>query len=99
MHYPQYSNPPQHTYLDQHNSPINLHPHPHSIPQPAHAQVHGHAHSPSAQSMFVPPSELVNLGLAARDSRLEDRWTSFMHESGFLEGMNGASPHLPPPPY
>ncbi|KAI0766122.1 fungal-specific transcription factor domain-containing protein [Trametes elegans] len=33
---------------------------------------------------YAPPSELVNLGLASRHGRLDERWTSFMHENGFL---------------
>ena len=33
---------------------------------------------------FAPPQELVNLGLASRHGRLDERWTSFMHENGFL---------------
>ncbi|KAI0075317.1 hypothetical protein K474DRAFT_1664369 [Panus rudis PR-1116 ss-1] len=37
---------------------------------------------------YVPPEELVNLGLASRESRLDERWTSFMHESGYLDGTN-----------
>ncbi|OCH96289.1 hypothetical protein OBBRIDRAFT_718907 [Obba rivulosa] len=41
-----------------------------------------------AQQTYVPPAELVNLGLASRDSRLDERWASFMHESGFLDGIN-----------
>ena len=35
-----------------------------------------------------PPSELADLGLAARDSRLDERWSSFMQDSGLLEGVN-----------
>ncbi|OSD05404.1 hypothetical protein PYCCODRAFT_1533505 [Trametes coccinea BRFM310] len=38
----------------------------------------------SQQQHFAPPSELVNLGLASRHGRLDERWTSFMHENGFL---------------
>ncbi|PIL24842.1 transcription factor [Ganoderma sinense ZZ0214-1] len=33
---------------------------------------------------YAPPSELVSLGLASRHGRLDERWTSFMHENGFL---------------
>ncbi|KAI0642067.1 fungal-specific transcription factor domain-containing protein [Trametes meyenii] len=36
------------------------------------------------QQHYAPPSELVNLGLASRHGRLDERWTSFMHENGFL---------------
>lgn len=31
--------------------------------------------------------ELANLGLASRDSRLDERWSSFMHDSGLLDGV------------
>jgi len=34
----------------------------------------------------LPPlSELADLGLAARDSRLDERWSSFMQDSGLLD--------------
>ena len=36
------------------------------------------------QAHYAPPQELVNLGLASRHGRLDERWTSFMHENGFL---------------
>ncbi|TBU24177.1 hypothetical protein BD311DRAFT_672335 [Dichomitus squalens] len=49
-------------------------------PHHAHQQ-HGHPHGGQP---FAPPSELVNLGLASRHGRLDERWTSFMHENGFL---------------
>ena len=35
-----------------------------------------------------PPSELADLGLSARDSRLDERWSSFMQDSGLLDGVN-----------
>lgn len=35
-----------------------------------------------------PPSELADLGLAARDSKLDERWSSFMQDSGLLDGDN-----------
>ncbi|EKM81408.1 hypothetical protein AGABI1DRAFT_125799 [Agaricus bisporus var. burnettii JB137-S8] len=33
-------------------------------------------------------AELAYLGLASRDSRLDERWSSFMADSGLLEGFN-----------
>ena len=48
-------------------------------------------HSGTGTPSYIPPPELVNLGLAARDSRLDERWTTFMHENGFLDGMNTSS--------
>ncbi|KAI0085743.1 fungal-specific transcription factor domain-containing protein [Irpex rosettiformis] len=41
--------------------------------------------SPSSESMYMPPSELVTLGLASRDSRIGERWTEFMQQSGLLD--------------
>ncbi|KAF8073307.1 fungal-specific transcription factor domain-containing protein [Lyophyllum atratum] len=35
----------------------------------------------------LPNAELADLGLAARDSRLDERWSSFMQDSGLLEGL------------
>ena len=34
---------------------------------------------------YEPPPELVGLGLASREGNLDARWTSLMHESGFLD--------------
>lgn len=75
--------PPAENYIPQHGR--TLHP----------VSAHG---TPSPSSYLPPPAELVNLGLAARDSRLEERWTTFMHESGFLEGMSNTNGN-PPNPY
>lgn len=36
-------------------------------------------------------AELADLGLAARDSRLDERWSSFMHDSGLLDGGNASN--------
>ena len=40
------------------------------------------------QQTYAPPTELVNLGLASRESRLDERWATFMHESGYLDELN-----------
>ncbi|KAI0940717.1 hypothetical protein AcV7_003021 [Taiwanofungus camphoratus] len=37
---------------------------------------------------YPPPAQLVHLGLTSRQSRLDERWTSFMHQSGFLDDIN-----------
>ncbi|KZT69217.1 hypothetical protein DAEQUDRAFT_268089 [Daedalea quercina L-15889] len=38
---------------------------------------------------YEPPPELVGLGLASREGNVLDaRWTSIMHESGFLDDVN-----------
>ena len=47
-------------------------------------QARGSHPQQSSSSHFAPPNELVNLGLASRHGRLDERWTSFMHENGFL---------------
>ncbi|KAG6907208.1 hypothetical protein DXG01_009897 [Tephrocybe rancida] len=53
---------------------------------------HSHAHIHSYQNVYPqhqhqPNTELADLGLAARDSRLDERWSSFMQESGILEDV------------
>ena len=78
--------PPAENYIAQQQHGRTLHP------------VSAHAGTPSPSSYLPPPPELVNLGLAARDSRLEERWTTFMHETGFLDSMSGSNGH-PPNPY
>jgi hypothetical protein len=68
-------------YSTPSNDYLSSHPH-------SRGSLAGHGtHTPS----YIPPAELVNLGLAARDSRLDERWTTFMHESGFLDGVNNPS--------
>lgn len=60
-----------------------------SIPQ---AHVFNQYNPPSAASYHdqhitrPPPSELANLGLVSQDSRLDERWTSFMRDSGYFDG-------------
>lgn len=34
-----------------------------------------------------PPSELADLGLVSQDSKLDERWTSFMRDSGYFDGV------------
>ncbi|KAG6894950.1 hypothetical protein C0992_003792 [Termitomyces sp. T32_za158] len=57
-----------------------------TYPQQPQYQQH-QSQCPQQQTMFAGNLELADLGLAARDSRLDERWSSFMHESGILEGM------------
>ena len=54
-----------------------------AIHQQQQQQVHG-----APNQTYLPPTELIDLGLASRDSRLGERWQSFMHESGFLDGFD-----------
>ena len=63
-----------------------LHQHQQPPSHPEHSQHPGMQQQ--QQLAYVPPPELVGLGLASRDSRLGERWTSFMHENGFLEGFD-----------
>lgn len=55
---------------------------------PPHAR--GAVPGTPSPSSYVPPQELVNLGLASRESRLDERWTAFMRESGYLDGLGQA---------
>lgn len=47
---------------------------------PSAASYHGQITRP-------PPSELADLGLVSQDSRLDERWTSFMRDSGYFDGV------------
>lgn len=51
-----------------------------SRPQPPQ-QPQTHSAQPAA------PSELTELGLVSQESRLDERWTSFMRDSGYFEGF------------
>ncbi|KAH0836884.1 hypothetical protein J3R83DRAFT_8685 [Lanmaoa asiatica] len=43
---------------------------------------------PQTQSVqSAAPSELTELGLVSQESRLDERWTSFMRDSGYFEGF------------
>jgi hypothetical protein len=59
-----------------------------------HHHHHHHHHQPHQQQQqatydHMPDvAELADLGLASRDSRLDERWSSFMADSGLLEGFN-----------
>jgi hypothetical protein len=58
-----------------------------------HSHSHAYQYSSSSaapyhgqQSQPV-PTELAGLGLVSRDSRLDERWTSFMRDSGYFDGV------------
>ncbi|KAL4061907.1 fungal-specific transcription factor domain-containing protein [Scleroderma citrinum] len=59
----------------------NLHQHP-----PTSLRQH---HPPTHQlpPIALAPPELAQLGLVAQESRLDQRWTAFMQESGYFEGF------------
>ncbi|RDB19140.1 putative transcriptional regulatory protein C1F7.11c [Hypsizygus marmoreus] len=73
----------------------NPHQHTHRL-QPQHPQRRTHLAQPhypprassSAFQAHLPNADLADLGLAARDSRLDERWSSFMEDSGLLEGID-----------
>ncbi|TFK37314.1 fungal-specific transcription factor domain-containing protein [Crucibulum laeve] len=70
----------------------------HQQPQISHQQQQQqhsmYATTPAFHSQgALPPSDLSDLGLAARDSRLDERWSSFMAESGLLDGLNSYRGH------
>ena len=66
------------SYMRRQDAAIPLH-------HQAHLAAPGQGPSPSSEPMYMPPSELVALGLASRDSRIGERWTEFMQQSGFLD--------------
>ncbi|KAJ7444602.1 fungal-specific transcription factor domain-containing protein [Mycena galericulata] len=61
-------------------------PHPHH-PQQPYAHMYPHPH-PQHAAYQAHNAELAQLGLAARDSRLDERWSTFMEDSGLLEGID-----------
>ncbi|KAJ7779148.1 fungal-specific transcription factor domain-containing protein [Mycena metata] len=87
-----YEPPPQHRH---HQQQPHYQPHPHQQQQQQpHQQVQQQQY---AQGMYADPqhaaayqahnAELAQLGLASRDSRLDERWSTFMEDSGLLEGI------------
>lgn len=90
--------PPQY----QQSSPIEPYPSPHQHPHhrhppPSQVQTQPGLYPGSYPGIHPPGgnphpamhnSELADLGLAARDSRLDERWSSFMQDSGLLDGVN-----------
>ncbi|KAH7922072.1 hypothetical protein BV22DRAFT_1037878 [Leucogyrophana mollusca] len=60
---------------------VRYHPHQHYTPSPVPTFPGSH-HSQTAA-----PTELAELGLVSQDSRLDERWTSFMRDSGYFDGF------------
>ncbi|KAJ7054174.1 fungal-specific transcription factor domain-containing protein [Mycena amicta] len=55
------------------------------MPQQQQQYLHGYSNAAAYQAHNA---ELAQLGLAARDSRLDERWSTFMEDSGLLEGID-----------
>ncbi|KAG1816497.1 fungal-specific transcription factor domain-containing protein [Suillus subaureus] len=54
--------------------------HAYQYSSPSVAPYHGHQSQPV-------PTEIAGLGLVSQDSRLDERWTSFMRDSGYFDGV------------
>jgi hypothetical protein len=74
-------------YSSNHHSPGYGTNHSHIATSHPHIP---HSHSISAGANVYPAAaeDLAELGLASRDSRLDERWSSFMADSGLLEGID-----------
>jgi len=64
------------------------HPHYQQQQQYAHGTPGMYPHPQHAAAYQAHNAELAQLGLAARDSRLDERWSTFMEDSGLLEGID-----------
>jgi hypothetical protein len=60
---------------------------------PAPSQSQAYQYNPSSvapyhgQQTRPVPTEIAGLGLVSQDSRLDERWTSFMRDSGYFDGV------------
>lgn len=80
---------PMHSQQPQYPAEFHHHHHHHHHSPPTSGLPQSYMRQqPGPQDGYVPPPELVNLGLASRDSRLGDKWTEFMQQSGFLDDVN-----------
>ncbi|KAF7303857.1 Zn(2)-C6 fungal-type domain-containing protein [Mycena indigotica] len=78
-------------YEGQHlqQPPPTPHHHPqYSLHQQYPSHDHAYPHPQQASAFQAHNTELAQLGLAARDSRLDERWSHFMEDSGLLEGID-----------
>lgn len=71
-----------------HSQPQNQYSH-HLEQVQAHYTTYPTLHSHRQVALSDP--SLADLGLAARDSRLDERWGAFMSESGILDGFHGSN--------
>ncbi|GLB45254.1 putative fungal specific transcription factor [Lyophyllum shimeji] len=87
--YQQYQAYPTHPLQNQHGwESRQQHPYPHAHPAPPPVQHQHHQPAFHTQAQHLPNAELADLGLASRDSRLDERWSLFMQDSGLLEGLD-----------
>jgi hypothetical protein len=77
----------------EHHQQQQQHPHYPSHPHPQQQQQQQYTpgiytHPQHAAAYQAHNAELAQLGLASRDSRLDERWSTFMEDSGLLEGID-----------
>ncbi|KAF7377431.1 Zn(2)-C6 fungal-type domain-containing protein [Mycena sanguinolenta] len=84
LQHPHHQQPERHPPHQQQHSPY---PHPHSQQQYNHGQGMYDENPQHAAAYQAHNAELAQLGLSSRDSRLDERWSTFMEDSGLLEGM------------
>jgi hypothetical protein len=81
----------QQRHHHQQHAPYPSHPH-HQQQQQQYTQgppeMYPHPQHAAAVAYQAHNAELAQLGLAARDSRLDERWSTFMEDSGLLEGID-----------
>lgn len=58
----------------------------HYLPQPSYEPPAPIYYGGGGMRASIAPPELTHIGLVAQESRLDQRWTSFMQESGYFEG-------------
>lgn len=75
--------------FERSSGPANPYPAPPAPPPPPPQAQPQTSQPPQAQTQTQPaaPSELTELGLVSQESRLDERWTSFMRDSGYFEGF------------
>lgn len=79
----------QEYYGVPHGQPQNQYSSHHQEQAQAHYTTYPTFHS--HRQVALPNPGLADLGLAARDSRLDERWGAFMSESGILDGFHGSN--------
>jgi hypothetical protein len=84
---PQEHHQQQHQQQQQHPH-YQSHPHPQQQQQQQQYTQGIYTHPQHAAAYQAHNAELAQLGLASRDSRLDERWSTFMEDSGLLEGID-----------